>query len=842
MKILNRIISLFMVALMLITSVLFIPVSAAGEAVGNYSFTVEGECAESYLAENVDAGVVRWFRRAVYDGCYGNQLDGVSREIYDSLVKNFAEDKNAGMYTCKFKTPLTFKAEILNGLIVENSDLVEIKNELSMATQTAMDAFVYDYPEVFWFRNMCISYSVSVSGGYTGGYKGVIEEIDIIPSEIYSGASDKIVQYEEAVDAVMASFVITDSRYDTLKNIHDYICDNAWYNIYAGQRAHSSEGFFIGDRGIVCEGYAKTFKVICDRLDIPCVLVSGDAGGSHMWNYVQMDDGKWYLVDVTWDDQDYGIYDTYFLAGYETVGFEGVAIADERTEKNDFSGRGVFSFTYPLLAAVKYGAHIHEWETEYTVDKEPGCTENGSKSIHCKTCDGRKSVTVISALDHRWDDGVIDSVSTCRTHGIKIYTCLNDSTHQYTEQLPLNSVNHDGGTYLKGKAEATCTAEGYTGDICCLSCDGKISQGQIIAVKAHTFTTYSADGNATCLTDGTKTSVCNVCKKATDTVVDDNSKDNAEHKYSVRYGYSATCTQEGERTYVCDVCETAAYMEIIPAAGHKGGKATCKKAAECTACGEEYGSPDGNNHKLYITLNASEATCSKTGLTEGKKCADCGKTILGQKTLARKAHKNEAVTVKATLNGNGKTEIRCTDCGYVSDTEVIYAPKKIKLSASSYTYNGKKKTPSVTVKDTKGKKLTEGTDYTVKYSKGRKSPGKYTVTVTFKGNYSGTKKLTFKIIPKKTVLSKVKAGSKNFTVLWKTVSGVTGYEVQYSTSEKFTKKTTKTATVKKSSAKKYTIKKLKKGKKYYVKVRAYKIVSGKKLYGAWSTVKSVKVR
>ncbi len=842
MKILNRIISLFMVALMIIASLPFIPVSAARETVKNYSFTVEGECAESYLAENGAAGVMRLFRRTAFDGCYGNQLAGASREIYDSLVKNYAEDKNAGIYTCIFETPFIFKAEILNGSIVENSDFIEIKNELSVATQTAMDAFVYDYPEVFWFRTMRISYSVSASGGYIGDYEGVIEEIDIIPSEIYSGASDKISQYENAVDAVMNSFGITDSRYDTLKNIHDYICDNAWYNIYAGQRAHSSEGFFIGDGGIVCEGYAKTFKIICDRLDIPCVLVSGDAGGSHMWNYVQMDDGKWYLVDVTWDDQDTGIYDTYFLAGSDTVGFEGVAIADERTEKNDFSGNGMFSFTYPALATVKYGAHIHEWETEYTVDKEPDCTEKGSKSIHCKTCDERKNVTEISSFGHSWDDGVTDSVSTCRTHGIKTYTCLNDSTHQYTEQLPLNNGNHDGGTYLKDKAEATCTTEGYTGDIYCLSCDRNISSGQIIAVKAHTFTTYSADGNATCLTDGTRTSVCDVCKKATDTVADDNSKDNAEHKYSVRYGYSATCTQEGERTYVCDVCETAAYMEIIPAAGHKGGKATCKKAAECIVCGEEYGSPDVNVHKSYITLEASEATCSKTGLTEGKKCADCGKIILAQKTVTKKAHKNETVTVKATLNGNGKTEIRCRDCGYVSDTKVIYAPKKVKLSASSYTYNGKKKTPSVTVKDSKGKKLAEGTDYTVKYSKGRKSPGKYTVTVTFKGNYSGTKKLTFKIIPAKSVLSKVKTGTKSFTASWKAVSGVTGYEVQYSTSEKFTKKTTKTATVKKSSAKKYTIKKLKKGKKYYVKVRAYKTDSGKRLYGAWSAVKSVKIR
>ena len=83
--------------------------------------------------------------------------------------------------------------------------------------------------------------------------------------------------------------------------------------------------FFIGDAFHVCEGYAKTLKVLCDAFDIPCVLVSGKAKDNeypedpskeepHMWNYVQMEDGKWYLVDATWNDQENKIYDTYFLA------------------------------------------------------------------------------------------------------------------------------------------------------------------------------------------------------------------------------------------------------------------------------------------------------------------------------------------------------------------------------------------------------------------------------------------------------------------------------------------------------------------------------------------------
>ncbi len=127
-------------------------------------------------------------------------------------------------------------------------------------------------------------------------------------------------------------------------------------------------------------------------------------------------------------------------------------------------------------------------------------------------------------------------------------------------------------------------------------------------------------------------------------------------------------------------------------------------------------------------------------------------------------------------------------------------------------------------------------------TEGKKCSVCNTVTVTFKGNYSGTKKLTFEIVPAKATLSKLTAGSKQMTATWKTVSGATGYEVVYSTSKKFTKKTTKTVTIKKAKTKKTTIKKLNKGKKYYVKVRAYKNVSGKKIYGAYSSVKNVKVK
>ncbi len=221
---------------------------------------------------------------------------------------------------------------------------------------------------------------------------------------------------------------------------------------------------------------------------------------------------------------------------------------------------------------------------------------------------------------------------------------------------------------------------------------------------------------------------------------------------------------------------------------------------------------------------------------------DCDAKCNGCDAKRTPPHSYKSVKITAAnLKKDGNLTKKCKYCG---DTKkiTICKVKSIKLSSAAITYNGKTKTPSVTVKDSNGKTLKKGTDYTVTYPRKRKSIGKYTVTVTFKGNYSGTKKLTFEIVPAKVTLSKLTAGSKNLTATWKTVSGATGYEVVYSTSKKFTKKTTKTVTIKKAKTKKTTIKKLKKGKKYYVKVRAYKTVSGKKIYSAYSAVKSVKVK
>lgn len=245
----------------------------------------------------------------------------------------------------------------------------------------------------------------------------------------------------------------------------------------------------------------------------------------------------------------------------------------------------------------------------------------------------------------------------------------------------------------------------------------------------------------------------------------------------------------------------------------------------------------------YTESITKQPTCTEPG-RKTLTCSICG-AVKDTTSIPKTAHtyKNKKVTKRATTSKNGTFTAVCSVCG-AEQTEVIYAAKTIKLSKTSMTYNGKKQKPSVTITDAAGKKLKNGTDYKVTYPKKTQNVGKYTVTVTLKGNYTGTVKKTFTILPKNTAISKLTASKNTVTVKWrKQTKQTAGYEIQYSTSSKFTKKTTKTVKVTKNSTTSKKITKLKAKKKYYVRIRTYQTVKvGKKstkIYSGWSKAKTI---
>ena len=232
-----------------------------------------------------------------------------------------------------------------------------------------------------------------------------------------------------------------------------------------------------------------------------------------------------------------------------------------------------------------------------------------------------------------------------------------------------------------------------------------------------------------------------------------------------------------------------------------------------------------------------EATCKREG-ERTYTCRICRYTET--ETVPKTPHKfgAEKVTTKATVSRNGAMDKICSICGD-KKSSAIYAAKNIKLSAAGYIYDGKAKKPAVTIRDSKGNKLKNGTDYKLTYAGGRKNVGSYGITVKFLGKYGGTAKKSFTIYPRPTSLAKLTPKAKGMAISWKKQpKQISGYEVAYSTSSKFAKKATKSVTVNKGKTAK-TIARLKGKKRYYVRIRTYMSVKGKKYYSSWSKAKSV---
>ena len=254
----------------------------------------------------------------------------------------------------------------------------------------------------------------------------------------------------------------------------------------------------------------------------------------------------------------------------------------------------------------------------------------------------------------------------------------------------------------------------------------------------------------------------------------------------------------------------------------------------------ECSTADGRKFGIEFTYNDSKPNELK--VLVNSRYSDTSPWVV-VKTKNKHTHtwNSGTVTKKASLTTNGVKTYTCKSCK-ATKTEAIPKASNIKLSKTAYTYNGKVQKPSVTVKNSKGKALKNGTDYKISYPKGMKNVGKYTVKVTLKGNYSGSKSMTYNINPKGTSVSKVTAAKKGFKVTWKKqTTQTTGYQVQYSTSSKF--KSAKTVTISKNKTTSKSVGKLSAKKKYYVRVRTYKTVKigGKsvKLYSGWSKAKSV---
>lgn len=231
--------------------------------------------------------------------------------------------------------------------------------------QAALTAVIDDYPEFFWI------------GGYS--YGGYLNNMTIsLPLDTSNYADWDVVKdcYNRLLAAVDNFEVEGNNRYEKVKSIHDQICNMTTYN--GGPMSHQPTGVFLNGVA-VCEGYAEAMKLVCDRENIPCINVVGTGnGGAHQWNYIQMEDGKWYGLDATWDDQGTIYYD-YFLVGSETInavfgkrkfgdGTNNESTGGDHVNVGTHFQNAQYALTYPSISTQSYMGVIPMWDSNASFD------------------------------------------------------------------------------------------------------------------------------------------------------------------------------------------------------------------------------------------------------------------------------------------------------------------------------------------------------------------------------------------------------------------------------------------------------------------------------------------
>lgn len=221
-----------------------------------------------------------------------------------------------------------------------------------------------------------------------------------------------------------------------------------------------------------------------------------------------------------------------------------------------------------------------------------------------------------------------------------------------------------------------------------------------------------------------------------------------------------------------------------------------------------------------------------------------GQRLIVELEASSHTHEYTQSVTPSTMMAAGSVVESCTVCGDIKSSTPIAQIAAVKLSKTSFVYNGKVNYPKVSVTDTNGNVISPSY-YTVTYAnKKSKTVGVYKVNVTFKGKYDGNVTQTYTITPKGTTINRRTAKSKGMQLRWKKITQQTsGYELQYAVTKNFTGDTAKTVTVSGVKTTSKTISKLAAKQKYYVRIRTFKTVKvdgkSQKVYSAWSKASCV---
>ena len=437
----------------------------------------------------------------------------------------------------------------------------------------------------------------------------------------------------------------------------------------------------------------------------------------------------------------------------------------------------------------------------------PTCTADGYTLHKCSVCGTSYKDNTTKATGHSYGNSVVTKQPTCTSEGTKTKTCTKCNA-TVTETIAKTSHK-----YANTVVAPTCTTDGYTLHKC--SVCGASYKDNTTKATGHSYGNAVVTKQPTCTAEGTAIKTCTKCNATVTETIPKTS-----HKYADTV-VAPTCTADGYTLHQCSVCGTSYKDNTTKATGHSYGNFVVTKQPTCTSEGAAIKTCTKCNATVTEKLPAKghtavtdkgyPATCTTAGKTDGSHCSVCNTVIKVQTVIYATGHKSSGwiVDKAASIGVKGSKHKECTVCKKVLETAEIPALSRISiskasvtLSTSTYAYDGKAKKPGVTVK-LNGKTLKNGTDYTVSYSNNTKV-GTAKVTITGKGNYTGSVSKTYSIKNnfKKATVSGIstkaftgKNITQSITVKYngKTLKKGTDYTVSYSNNKKIGTATVKIA-------------------------------------------------
>lgn len=234
------------------------------------------------------------------DKFYYDQLSDTAKIIYDKLFENKEKLK-------KGTEKIEFNKNEFDKILKTEDGMTVLSNEY----QNAVDALRYDNMDFYYidFTKMVLK-TITYTQGKKVSYQVYLTYSENDSNYLRENLTEEKINQQlkevnEKADEIIKN--AQGSNYQKIQYIHNWLIDNLEYDkTYTESNTRDIYGALINGN-VVCEGYAKSFKYLLDKLEIPCILVSGEAINSenkrenHMWNYVKINK-TWYAVDVTWDD------------------------------------------------------------------------------------------------------------------------------------------------------------------------------------------------------------------------------------------------------------------------------------------------------------------------------------------------------------------------------------------------------------------------------------------------------------------------------------------------------------------------------------------------------------